>query len=413
MADAPKAARLGDNHLCPQHLGKDIVANIAPTILIEGKPAARITSKMTCIGGPLDSVTIGEPTVLMMGLDAARMLDGTDHGGLVSEGAATVLVGTMSAMDKRLRLLARLALIDSARKKAADMPNGPEKQALEAAANRLAQNNAAVEDARLASDVYNNSGAPEGWSRVDPANMPPEMQGAVMNDPESGFYAAVYRSDIDGSYRLVYRGSESSQWKDWHDWQNNFLQGTGQDAKQYEQAVALAQKFNAAYGPDNASIAGHSLGGGLASAASLATGLPANTFNAAGLSDYTMEKYGLDPSQAGGLIDAYQTDGEVLTWVQEHSPLSPLAPDAVGTTHSTPAYDYNEQTKQLTPRSGMFGKPPPGWAMPLGGILTDAWLVAFLAEAVHRHNNFIGGIEKQKSDDITTIGNALGFCPAP
>jgi len=382
-----------------------------------------VTSQIGCIGGPLDNVAVGEPTVLMMGLDAARMLDGTGHGGLVSEGAATVLIGTMSAMDKRLRLLARLALIDKARQKAADMPDGPDKQALEAAANRLAENNKVVEDARLALDVYKDSGAPEGWSRIDPKDMPPELRNAVLNDNGSGLNAAIYRSDIDGSYRLVFRGSEHDHLNDVQDWINNIEQGTGHDSKQYEEAVQLSQQFANAYGTDNTGIVGHSLGGGLASAGSLATGIPANTFNAAGLSDYTMQKYGLDPSKAGDLIDAYQTDGEVLTWLQEHSPAAGRAPDALGTKHPLQAYDYDEATKTNTRRNDpQPPKDPPHrpWWDPRNASdwAVDKWkdanyLKDSFAEAVHRHtNSVVGGIEKQKSDDIGTIMNAIGPGPA-
>lgn len=413
MADAPKAARLTDNHLCPQHIGKEINANTASTILIEGQPAARITSKMVCIGGPPDAVAMGEPTVLMMGLDAARMLDGTDHGGLVSQGAATVLIGSMSAMAKRLRLLARLALIDAGRRKAAEMPDGPDRMQLLLAANRLAQNNHVVEDARLAENVYEDSGAPEGWTRVDSADMPPGLQNATFSDPDSGFYSAVYRSDIDGTYRLVFRGSETDGWDDINDWTTNAGQGTGFNTTQYQEAVQLAQQFAAAYGPDNASIVGHSLGGGLASAAALASGLPANTFNSSGLSDGTLERleqYGFDTSQAPDLIDAYQTDGDILTWLAEDSPIAGAFPDAAGTTHSTPAYDYNPQTGELTARPDQYMEAPPLWVQLFGPLANLFWAGKFVSEAAHRHNNFIGGIEKQKADDITAIEAALGVC---
>lgn len=398
MADFPKAARLGDAHLCPQHMGKDIISNVAPTILIEGKPAARITSKMTCIGGPLDTVAIGEPTVLMQGLDAARMLDGTEHGGLISQGAATVLVGTMSAMDKRMRLLMRLMLIDQAREKVAEMPPGPERDALLAAANRLAENNRVVEDARLAKDVYEDSGAPEGWARIDAADLPPEFKDIVLNDPNTGFNAAVYRSDIDGSYRLVFRGSESDNVQDILDWTTNAQQGTGNGAAQYNQAIALAHAFAQAYGPDNVGIVGHSLGGGLASAAALATGIHANTFNAAGLHPQTMQDNGiLTYGFADGLIDTYKTDGELLTYLQEHSPgfISENMYDAAGTEHPMPAYDYDPTLGISTPREDVEFS------------LSADYLKALLAEAIHRHNNFIGGIEKQKADDIGTILTGL------
>jgi uncharacterized Zn-binding protein involved in type VI secretion len=273
MSD-PIAARKGDHHLCPQHVGADILPACAPTILVGGQPAARVTDLVKCEGGPVDIIQIGEPTVLLEGKQAARFGDGTNHGGLIDEGCSTVVIGSMTDAAKRMRLMARLQLIDAARKKVATMPNGPERDKLNNATNRLAQNNKAVEDARLVSNVYNTSGAPEGWTRLGPSDMPPELRNATFHDPKSGFYADVYRSNIDGSYRLIMRGTEMDTWKQWdgNDWLwGNLSQGTGFESTQYTQAVELSRQFAEAYG-GNGSIAGHSLGGGLASAGALAAG---------------------------------------------------------------------------------------------------------------------------------------------
>lgn len=186
MSD-PIAARKGDHHLCPQHVGADILPACAPTILVGGQPAARVTDLVECKGAPPDIIQIGEPTVLLEGKQAARFGDGTNHGGLIDEGCPTVVIGSMTDAAKRMRLLERLRLIDAARKKAATMPPGAERDKLNNAANRLAQNNKAVEDARLVSDVYNTSGAPPGWTRLNQADLPPELRNATLHDPKSGF----------------------------------------------------------------------------------------------------------------------------------------------------------------------------------------------------------------------------------
>lgn len=79
-------------------------------------------------------------------------------------------------------------------------------------------------------------------------------------------------------------------------------------------------------------IAGHSLGGGLAATAALATGAVAVTFNAVGVSDYTLNRLGIDPAaakqdaQAGG-IRRYSEQYDMLTVTQESTP---LIPDAIG-----------------------------------------------------------------------------------
>jgi len=418
------AARLTDPHLCPQHDGKEIVGATAPTILVEGQPAARITSLVKCEGGPLDKVQIGEPTVLMMGLDAARFLDGTLHGGLVTQGASTVVIGAITCPEKRLRLLARLSLIQSARDKAKTMPDGPEKERLDAAADRLAQNNRAVEDGRLAAStseggVYDDAGAPEGWSRVTGDDLPPELRNATFNDPVSGFQAAVYRNEIDGTYRLVFRGSEPSTilQNEGNDWTRaNLMQGLGYESQQYTQAVELSKQFSEAYGDAATGLAGHSLGGGLATAGSLASGIPANTFNASGLHEDTIARYGLDANQAGDLINAYQVNHDLLTDLQEHSAVSGLMADALGTKHPIEAFDYAKNadgTGSLTERPDPWlgvDSDAPWWQKALlkigkaaTGIVGLGLSAAQIAESIHRHNNFIGGIELEKSQDIATI----------
>jgi len=94
----PSAARLGDLHTCPMvtgvvpHVGGPILPPGAPTVLIGGQPAARVTDPATCAGGP-DSIVRGAATVLIAGLPAARILDSSIHGGLISVGFPTVDIG--------------------------------------------------------------------------------------------------------------------------------------------------------------------------------------------------------------------------------------------------------------------------------------------------------------------------------
>lgn len=152
---------------------------------------------------------------------------------------------------------------------------------------------------------------------------------ATLEDPETGFRAGIY-SDGDGRYVLAFAGSNDLQ-----DWLNNIRQGVGLDAEQYEQAGYLARKAERAFG-DELVITGHSLGGGLAATASLATGNAAVTFNAAGVSDATIRDLGLDPAAAkaqaeSGQIRRYAVEGEILTTEQETDLIvSAILPDAIG-----------------------------------------------------------------------------------
>lgn len=97
----PPAARLTDMHTCPMqtpavppvpHVGGPISAPGAPTVLIGSLPAARVSDMAVCAGPP-DAIVQGSSTVLIMGLPAARMGDATAHGGTITLGCPTVLIG--------------------------------------------------------------------------------------------------------------------------------------------------------------------------------------------------------------------------------------------------------------------------------------------------------------------------------
>lgn len=96
----PPAARITDMHVCPMqtpapvpipHVGGPICAG-APTVLIGFMPAARQTDMAICVGPP-DMIAKGSLTVLICGLPAARMGDTTAHGGTITLGCPTVLIG--------------------------------------------------------------------------------------------------------------------------------------------------------------------------------------------------------------------------------------------------------------------------------------------------------------------------------
>jgi uncharacterized Zn-binding protein involved in type VI secretion len=92
------AARVGDMHTCPMvnglvpHVGGPVLPPGAPTVLIGGMPAARMGDMCTCAGPP-DLIVRGSATVLIGGKPAARMGDNTAHGGLITLGCPTVMIG--------------------------------------------------------------------------------------------------------------------------------------------------------------------------------------------------------------------------------------------------------------------------------------------------------------------------------
>ena len=94
------AARLTDMHVCPMvtpgtppipHVGGPITGPGAPTVLIGGMPAARVSDMCVCVGPP-DVIALGSFTVLIGGMPAARMGDSCAHGGTIVLGCPTVLI---------------------------------------------------------------------------------------------------------------------------------------------------------------------------------------------------------------------------------------------------------------------------------------------------------------------------------
>lgn len=92
------ASRITDMHVCPMvtgivpHVGGPILPPGAPTVLIGGLPAARVSDMATCVGPP-DVIVLGSFTVLTMSMPQARIGDLTAHGGTIVLGCFTVLVG--------------------------------------------------------------------------------------------------------------------------------------------------------------------------------------------------------------------------------------------------------------------------------------------------------------------------------
>ncbi|SDD55950.1 hypothetical protein [Auraticoccus monumenti] len=115
--------------------------------------------------------------------------------------------------------------------------------------------------------------------------------------------------------------------------------GAGTLSPQTEQALAVAEAINASPGGDDVVYTGHSLGGRLASIASLASGNAAITYNAAGVSDATVDyiarangttSEALLQQASDGQVRAYRTGDDILTRAQEGIPGSQHVHDAVG-----------------------------------------------------------------------------------
>lgn len=191
-----------------------------------------------------------------------------------------------------------------------------------------------------------------GWTRLQPApgenpdhlvdasgnrvNIDP----AALEDPSTGFRAAIYQNQ-QGQYVVAYAGTNPSELPDLG---ADATQAFGLETKQYNQAISLARKAEVAFGDGNVAFTGHSLGGGLASAAALGTDASAVTFNSAGLSNETLRNLGFNPNAVrdevsdSGQVRRYTVNSDPLTLAQQDIPSIPIPftpltispPNAVG-----------------------------------------------------------------------------------
>ncbi len=182
--------------------------------------------------------------------------------------------------------------------------------------------------ARLAQAAYEKGDPiPDGWRKVDAEELkrlgidPSEL------NTEHGMQASVYQN-ADGKYVLAFRGTEPDRelGKD----VGNDIAGGVFTSFQVNEAINVSTKLAKAVGPENVDFTGHSLGGELASAAALATGGAAVTFNAAGLSDTSqalargkcIDNFGYDAQapKDGSNVKAYSFVLDPLNGVQDSTP---------------------------------------------------------------------------------------------
>ena len=150
--------------------------------------------------------------------------------------------------------------------------------------------------------------------------------------------------------------------------------------------------------PIDVETTGHSLGGGLASAATAVTGTKGYTFNAAGLHTNTVKRPPYEVSGAamreqGALIDAYRSTSDPLNNAQKASLLTRgiILPKALGVPRLVaPAPQWQHQWKEL-----VMGNP----------------LKAATTMALHGHGispQMVDHIEAEKDVDTATLTHYLG-----
>ena len=178
---------------------------------------------------------------------------------------------------------------------------------------------------------------PPGWHEVSPAELRSlGIDPKILEDKKTGFHATLFRDD-NGRYVLSYEGTD---FRDLGGDVLNDVRGAGATSEQVGQAIQAAttvkQRLMAnGVTAGNFSLAGHSLGGELAAAGSIATGAKATTFNAAGLS-YTSMTLARESAIQNGFftsnvdararVENYHFTTDPLTLLQRRSTL----PEAYG-----------------------------------------------------------------------------------
>ncbi len=171
-----------------------------------------------------------------------------------------------------------------------------------------------------------------------------------IDDPHTGFKADIYK-DTNGDYVLVYRGTYSDpdhpendlihDWsKEWTD--DNMRQGLGMGSEQYKKSIKLAKKVNRNKPKGKQlTIAGHSLGGGLATAAGAATGSKTYAFCPAGVHPNTYKMYGVQNPDTSK-VHTYYSNQDFLNMASNNLSLMPKAAGERIMLHTLDSFDFTK-----------------------------------------------------------------------
>ena len=182
---------------------------------------------------------------------------------------------------------------------------------------------------------------PSGWSedREDA-----EAWGLRLNDDYSGFKSMLYKHD-SGLLAYIFAGTDGGNKGDKNSVYNlvpgmylnkqdnstNTKNGLGMRTDQYDLAVKNVQRILENFDNSNLVLAGHSLGGGLASVAGTVNKVTTITFNASGQRNATITRYQGKMEDAGTYVTAFYIEGDFLSYCQDDQIFYSLfIPQAIG-----------------------------------------------------------------------------------
>jgi hypothetical protein len=177
----------------------------------------------------------------------------------------------------------------------------------------------------------------------------------LLNKLPNGLNAMVYRDWITGEYILTFGGTDfgSNSQAFVVDMINNIAQGAGAASSQFEQAIQIAWNIKTEK-KTQFIIAGHSLGGGLASTAALIANVPACTFNPSMVNSATFGAFFQSHPELSlsfttlndRLIERYVVNREILNWY-----VNPLTQYLLSQT------GFNYQVKEFGKLHLIYGAP--------------------------------------------------------
>lgn len=250
----------------------------------------------------------------------------------------TATVPSVPAADHATRVEQRHAEFAEQQARVTQLRENGSLEALQLA-NKLERDYNALQSGLLAADAYHwtapgaVSTPPVGWDRASELSAGELARYGIsenmLRPDSSGFRAELYLPNADNPDSaatpvLAFKGTDPGRGEDWV---NNFTQARGERTDYYDRAMSLAVEVSMATDGE-VSLTGHSLGGGMASAAAAVTGADATTFNSAGLHPDTAAQFvraeGLgQPFDVSARVTAYQVEGDILTDLQsagEHIP---------------------------------------------------------------------------------------------
>ena len=192
----------------------------------------------------------------------------------------------------------------------------------------------------------------DGYEKLDADEMDKlGINSTDLNDTKTGFKADIYK-DKNGDYVLVYRGTYSDpdhpendlihDWsKEWTD--DNMRQGLGMGSEQYNKSIKLAEKVKQGSEKQGKqmTIAGHSLGGGLATAAGAATGSKTYAFCPAGVHPNTYKMYGVQNPDTSK-VHTYYSNQDFLNMASNNLSLMPKAAGERIMLHTLDSFDFTK-----------------------------------------------------------------------